>query len=119
MKYDWVKKVQEGKVGNRVQVRMMSTGNDLACGYLPKYGIYLVNQGDKDPMDLSHTAFTSLGGGFIRTADIEFIIKEDPKDPLLGYIIERDERDNAYALPSTEIVGYCAILTAPVTRVAQ
>ncbi|MBS3145008.1 hypothetical protein J4208_05485 [Candidatus Woesearchaeota archaeon] len=109
MKYDWVKRIQEEKKGSIVQVRMMSTGNDLACNYPPQYGLFFVEKGATDPIELfkraeSAAAFSSLGGGFIREADIEFIVR---KAPVFGYLIKRLEREENLAIPPRrETVGY-------------
>lgn len=73
------------KLQGEIQIRMMSTGNELSCNEPPKYGVSLTFE-HSNPMDLSAGAYTSVGGGFLRTADVMFIVE---KAPIFGHIIKK------------------------------
>ena len=92
MKYkEWLKKRMEEADIKAVQLRMMSSGNDLTCGSPPKYGIYFAEEEVEDRLTAQRNAgiYSAIGGGFIPTADVEFYVRPAK----IGYLVRRQHGD--------------------------
>lgn len=93
MKYEkWLKQLRESE-SKAVQLRMMSSGNDLVAGLSLKYGIYLAQEESDDQLTQIRGASSySSGRGAIPSADIEFFVR-----PLsVGHLITRQHGEEIY-----------------------
>ena len=102
MKYkEWLKKRMEETDVKAVQLRMMSSGNDLTCGSPPKYGIYFAEEEVEDRLTAQRNAgiYSAIGGGFIPTADVEFYVRPAK----IGYLVRRQ---HGYEFGDRKVVGF-------------
>jgi hypothetical protein len=93
MKYEeWLKRRMEETDVKVIQLRMMSSGNELTCGYPPKYGIYFAEEDKEDELTAQRNAgiYSAIGGGFIPTADVEFYVRPAK----IGYLVRRQHEGN-------------------------
>jgi hypothetical protein len=78
MKYkQWLKNRIEETDPKAVQLRMMTSGNQLTTGSPLKYGIYFAGNEQDDILDAQRNAgiYSAIGGGSIPQADIEFFVR--------------------------------------------
>ena len=102
---EWLSKLSEKDKANVVQIRMMSSGNNLAVGIPPAYGVYLAENKSDDEISARNmaAAMSSLGGGNIMSAPIEFYVR---KAPLYGHVVKRAHNPIQCGYRDSKIVGY-------------
>lgn len=73
LKYqDWLKLIEEEKKTQIVRLRVISSGNDLACNYPLKYGIYLLSNNElEDYVDLRNNCKIGQGNLGLGEADAD------------------------------------------------